>query len=87
MSELTYPVEVIDDGTGLRFYAHSAVCQCSNIDPDYDEGMGSEAFLVFWDPRHNPPHLHLQCFDCKQSYCPYGLCVPPPTAEIYDGQK
>lgn len=87
MSQLTLPVKVIDDGTGLAFNAYTAICQCSNIDPEYDEGIGSDAFYAFWDSRFVPPHLHIQCFDCQQSYCPYGLCIPPPTAEIYNGQR
>jgi hypothetical protein len=86
MSILTFPVEVIDDGTGIELEAHQAMCKCSNVDPTIDEGIRSDAFYVFWEPRFTPPHLHIQCFDCEQTYCPYGQCVPPPTAEIYRGQ-
>jgi hypothetical protein len=87
MSTLTFPVELIDDGTGTEFETPQATCACSNVDPETDEGIGSDAFYVFWDHRHNPPHLHIQCFDCEQSYCPYNQCVPPPTAEVYDGES
>lgn len=87
MSELHFPVEEIDDGTGVDRPAHLAGCACSNIDPEYDEGMLSNAFYVFWDGKFNPPHLHIQCYDCEQTYCPYQQCVPPPTAEVFDPTK
>lgn len=84
MSELKFPVEIIDDGSGIEMGAHQAHCACSNVDPEYDEGLNSDAFYVFWDPRFNPAHLHIQCYDCEQMYCPYGQCIPPPTAEVID---
>lgn len=89
MSELILPVEIVDDGSGIELSAYQAMCRCSNVDLHaYDEGIPSEAFTVFWDPRFNPQHLHIQCFDCRQMYCPYGLCVPPPTvAEIYPPEE
>lgn len=84
MSELKYIFERIDDGAG-ELDAHSAKCMCSNLDPEPDgTPVLSDAFYVFWDPRFSPPHLHIQCFDCEQTYCPYQLCVPPPTAEVID---
>jgi hypothetical protein len=83
MSMLMLPVQLIDDGTGIEFQAPLATCACSNIDPEVDEGLGSEAFYVFWDHRFNPAHLHVQCYDCWQTYCPYQQCVPPPTAEVF----
>ena len=83
MSTLNFPVEFINDGTGVEFDAHIAQCACSNVDPDTDEGFGSDAFYVFWDQHFDPAHLHIQCFDCEQTYCPYNQCVPPPTAEMY----
>ncbi len=82
MSQLSFPFELIDVGGGIETEAPSAKCQCSNVDPENDGPVSSDAFYVFWDIRFNPPHLHIQCFDCEQSYCPYGLCVPPPTAEV-----
>lgn len=82
MSELSFPVEEMDDGTGQIRTDYQAKCACSNVDPEYDGPVLSEAFYVFWDSRFNPPHLHIQCFDCEQTYCPYQLCVPPPTAEV-----
>jgi hypothetical protein len=86
MSELVWPVEVIDDGSGIELQACLAGCRCSNIDPEHDEGIPQDTFHVFWEPRFNPPHLHIQCFDCEQTYCPFQLCVPPPTADIYTGE-
>lgn len=86
MSELNFPVVLIDDGTGLEFDSPLASCMCSNVDPETDEEMGSDTFHVFFDTRFNPPHLHIQCYDCEQTYCPYQQCAPPPTAEVYDGQ-
>lgn len=84
MSDLHWPVQLTDDGTGQDKLAHNALCACSNVDPEVDSGIGSDAFYVFWEPSNN--HLHIQCFDCEQTYCPYHLCVPPPTAEIYTGE-
>lgn len=84
MSDLSFPVELIDDGTGLEFDSPIATCLCSNVDPEVDEGTGSDAFHVFFDTRFNPAHLHIQCYDCNQTYCPYQQCVPPPTAEVFN---
>lgn len=85
MSELKFPVELIDDGSGHERQAHMAGCSCSNTNPEVDEGILSDAFYVFWEPTNN--HLHIQCYDCEQTYCPYQTCVPPPTADIYDSTK
>lgn len=86
MSTLDFPVELIDDGTGVEFDTPLAICACSNVDPEVDEGIGSDTFHVFFDQRFDPAHLHIQCYDCGQTYCPYNQCVPPSTAEIYEGQ-
>lgn len=86
MSSLSFPLELIDDGTGVEFQSPLVTCECSNVDPETDEGMGSDTFHIFFDQRFNPPHLHIQCYDCSQTYCLYNQCVPPPTAEIYEGQ-
>lgn len=83
MSNITFPPELIDDGSGIEFNAPLATCLCSNVDPETDEGLGSDVFHAFWDQRFSPPHFHIQCYDCEQTYCPYNQCVPPPTAEIY----
>lgn len=87
MSEIHYPVEIIDDGSGLEMAASIAGCACSNIDPEHDEGILQDTFYVFWDPRFSPPHLHIQCYDCSQTYCPYQICVPPPTAEVFNPER
>lgn len=81
MSNLQFPVNLIDDGTGIEKSAYQAICACSNVEPDIDEEIGSDAFYVFWEPSNN--HLHIQCFDCEQTYCPFQLCAPPATAESY----
>jgi hypothetical protein len=83
MSEMLLPVEIIDDGSGTEMSVYQAACRCSNADPENVGPTTSDAFQVFWDPRFTPNHLHIQCFDCRQMYCPYGQCVPPPTAEVY----
>lgn len=80
MSQLSFPLEIIDDGTGLDKQAHQAKCYCSNLDPDADGPHASDVFYCFWGACG---HLHIQCYDCNQSYCPYQQCVPPPTAEIF----
>lgn len=77
MSDLHFPCELIDDGTGIEQHAYQAHCRCSNMDPEEDHN--SDAFFVFWDPQTNPSHLHIQCIDCWQTFCPYQQCVPPPT--------
>lgn len=82
MSELRTDLELIDDGSGVELNAFQCKCRCSNVDPE-EEPSDSDAFYVFWDPRFNPPHLHIQCYDCEQMYCPYNACVPPPTAEVF----
>jgi hypothetical protein len=86
VSTVNYPYELIDDGTGNNFHAQLATCECSNIDPEIDEGYANDTFYVFWDSRFNPPHLHIQCYDCEQTYCPYQLCIPPPTVVEGFGQ-
>lgn len=85
MSEVRYPLEIVDDGSGAEIEAHMAGCACSNVDPECDDGILQDTFYVFWDSRFSPPHLHIQCYDCLQTYCPYQICVPPPTAEIFTG--
>lgn len=82
MSELNTKLELINDGSGLELQAYQCHCQCSNVDQSVEGPVESDAFYVFWDIRHNPAHLHIQCYDCEQMYCPYGLCIPPPTAEV-----
>lgn len=83
MSQLHTKPEVLDDGVGTPFNGYELTCQCSNVDESVDGPSFSEAFYTFWDPRHSPPHLHIQCIDCFQTYCPFQQCVPPPTAEVY----
>lgn len=82
MSELVNDLDVIDDGSGIELQAYQCKCYCSNQDPE-DGASPSDAFYVFWDPRHTPAHLHIQCYDCEQMYCPFGQCIPPPTAEVF----
>ena len=82
MSELVSKVEIIDDGSGIEMPAYQFKCQCSNIAPDEEGVVESDVFYMFWDHRHDPQHLHIQCYDCEQMYCPLGLCIPPPTAEV-----
>jgi hypothetical protein len=83
VSEVQYPVGFIDDGSGVEIEANIAGCACSNVDPENADEILQDTFYVFWDSRFNPPHLHIQCYDCAQAYCPYQLCIPPLTAEIF----
>lgn len=80
MSTLNNVLEEIDDGNGIPKQAYSMKCACSNVDPEHEEPVMSDAFYVFWEPSNN--HLHIQCFDCEQTYCPHQQCVPPPTAQV-----
>ena len=75
MSELQFPVELIDDGTHQEKYAYTFVCACSNV----EDNETCEVFYAFIEPASG--HLHLQCYDCEQTYCPHKICVPPPTVE------
>jgi hypothetical protein len=63
---LTATVELIDDGSGIEQMAQLFQCTCT---PD------SDVFHVFM-PANG--HLHFQCVQCEQTYCPYvHECVIP----------
>ena len=66
MSNLNYPVEEIEDGTGVQTVAYLATCDCQ---------MEATVFYVF--QAEGRDHFHIQCAQCEQSYCLIGHCVYP----------
>lgn len=62
MKRITFfPIEVRSEVDGERKRAHLCTCECA-----------SEEFIVFRIEGHG--HLHLQCAECQESYCPRGEC-------------
>lgn len=63
---LNYEPNIIDDGSGQEYQALTAECNC---------GEDSDVFFVFQIAGLD--HLHFQCAQCDQSYCPNGVCLLP----------
>ena len=64
---ISFPFELIDDGTGSDKPGYLATCRC-----------GGDVFYVFILAEHatNNPHYHIQCAQCEQSHCTGGFCAP-----------
>lgn len=56
-----------------HFPAHAAYCSCE-----------SDVFYLFQIVGQN--HFHMQCAQCDQSYCPFGMCAIMPIQEEPDEQ-
>lgn len=67
---LVFQNKMVNTDSG-QFPAHAAHCTCE-----------SDVFYVFQIVGQN--HYHLQCAQCDQSYCPFGMCVIPPIQEEPD---
>ena len=51
-----------------QYAAHAALCGCE-----------SDVFYLFQIVGQT--HFHIQCAQCEQSYCPFGVCAIPPIQE------
>ncbi len=73
---LSFPLEQVDDGTGVDKEAYLMQCSC-----------GGDVFYIFQPITVLQIHVHYQCAQCEQTYCTINACqlIRQETSEAAQG--